>query len=317
MGRARDLSWQMLEKKFQCVFPILLLQKYGFIDAVDYGRPFGKQKRLKYESSDLTPIHQMLQIVTVGEKMDMEQTSKEVQKIRKELNQQGVTDIPPELLRQKLLYDKQQKARENAKALEDFQTLLQGFNDARALFGGGNNGMDALNGNMGGGGGQNVRDLFGNRNDNMFGNRNNNMFGNRSPNAVDDGYNRLFADNGNGFGNKGSDLGQPNLFNVGNAMGDSQDDDDQKYWNGTRDTDDQRSSDDDDDAADDDNDEFVEMNKLLTRAGLSKYTMEFMSNGVGTRQQLMEMDVNLVSFIIPNRMDQEKFTRFVGKMQDE
>ena len=313
--RARDLSWQMLEKKFQCVFPILLLQKYGFIDAVDYSRPFGKQKRLKYESSDLTPIHQMLQIVTVGEKMDMdmEQTSKEVQKIRKELNQQGVTDIPPELLRQKLLYDKQQKARENAKALEDFQTLIQGFNDARALFGGGNNGMDALNGNMngnmGGGGGQNLRDLFGNRNDNMF--------GNRRPNPVDDGYNRLFNDNGNGFGNKGSNFGQPNLFNVGNAMGDSQDDDDQKYWNGTRDTDDQRSSDDDDDAADDDNDEFVEMNKLLTRAGLSKYTMEFMSNGVETRQQLMEMDVNLVSFIIPNRMDQEKFTRFVGKMQDE
>merc|ERR1719242_1573097 len=128
----------------------------------------------------------------------------------------------------------------------------------------------------GNGNGNGLEQLFGNNNhssrstlENLFGSDlgGNGLGNNEGP------KNTLFAGNGNG---NGSGLVH---HDYGMVNGGRDGDDDEKYWNasGSRDTD-------EDDASDfaqnymNGNDDFVEMEKILSRVGLSAHTVTFMNN---------------------------------------
>merc|ERR1712025_460276 len=116
----------------------------------------------------------------------------------------------------------------------------------------------------------------------------------------------------NGFNDGGiSGINELGGFNGGNSMRNGYQNgyrplgqvvDDEKYDDRNRDTDDEQGDDEDQD-----DDDFVRMNTLLGSTGLSKYTMEFMSNGIKTKEQLMNVPTEFVSFIIPDMKDQERF----------
>merc|ERR1712083_547609 len=221
--------------------------------------------------------------------------------------------------------------------MENLAAIAKGFNDMKQIY-------DAAGAGGGGGGGRGngngvgVRDAFGNGlgqqlqggNGGMNGGSGNaqvdrilNLLQQNQQFQTDDGglggFGGLNGGNGrsNGFGN-GRGSAAKGLFNgFGNGMNgyrpmETMDDskDDETYWNRSRDTDDEQGDDEDDD-----DDDFVEMKTLLGKAGLSKYTMDFMSNEIKTKEQLMNVPAEIVSFIIPNVKDQERFLDFVGKRQ--
>merc|ERR1719242_1199012 len=200
----------------------------------------------------------------------------------------------------------------------------------------------------GNGNGNGLEQLFGNNNhssrstlENLFGSDlgGNGLGNNGGP------KNTLFGGNGNGNGSGHKRSGQkdapkrrkrPSAFDVdafsngnsngnGNGLvhhdygmvnGGGDGDDDEKYWNasGSRDTD----EDDESDFAQNymnGNDDFVEMEKILSRVGLSAHTVTFMNNGITTKEQLMNVDAEWVSILIPDARDQDKFLNFVGKKE--
>merc|ERR1719242_997479 len=163
-------------------------------------------------------------------------------------------------------------------------------------------------GNRNGNGNRNaLEQLFGNNNhsnrstlENLFGSDlgGNGLGNNEGP------KNTLFDGNGNGLVH----------HDYGMVNGGRDGDDDEKYWNasGSRDTD----EDDESDFAQNymnGNDDFVEMEKILSRVGLSAHTVTFMNNGITTKEQLMNVDAEWVSILIPDARDQDKFLNFVGK----
>merc|ERR1711971_425238 len=59
--KMRNLAIRSLQKKFHCGTPIQLLIEYGFMRSYDY--TLVKSDRLRYDSSDLTPLRTMLRIL--------------------------------------------------------------------------------------------------------------------------------------------------------------------------------------------------------------------------------------------------------------
>merc|ERR1712228_282194 len=68
--KVRNLSLMSLLKKFHCQTPIQLLTEYGFAQSMDLYNP--KPMRLRYDSSDLTPIKSMQSILEKGERMNIQ-----------------------------------------------------------------------------------------------------------------------------------------------------------------------------------------------------------------------------------------------------
>jgi len=256
----RDLGYAPLSKKFGCGTPIALLKGYGFVETNEFWRSHGKQRRLKYESSDITPLHEMVRVLEIADKMDHQNKEWLDQQ---SLRQHGGRLLPilDVLKRVREVQDRKEpdlRAQSASDNLNNLSSLLQGLSDAQSMFGGG------IGGGLGGG-----------------------------ISAIDDERSQriLSAFDGQTMGT------QTQRLSRGGVMEPEEDSDGGKE--------------------NEDDDRFVTMERLLWRAdpALSKYTLQFMDNGVDSEDALRNVPEEFVAIIIPNAGDQRKFLDHFGRKQ--
>eukprot|EP01084_Bolivina_argentea_P102923 184379_1 len=107
--RHRDLDLQGLQRKFHCGVPLKLLMEYGFTQSVD---PYRFEYRLRFDSSDITQIKTLLDVLEKGEKLN-------VMDIMKNMNRDGGMPMSVDQLRLIMAL----------KALNDNQHMMNAWGD--------------------------------------------------------------------------------------------------------------------------------------------------------------------------------------------